>query len=200
MTEGELANKLSKSFSWIKDRLGLTKIADEKVAALVDEGKIKLANAFVLAKLDPEEQKNFVDRAITMSPAEFIPLVNKRVSEVRDAKRKGQDAAPAAFAPVAFMQKLTAVKEELDSGKVAKVLVAIAKPKNTEEAFKLGVAWCLHLDPESVKEQKAKDEARRKANDEAAKKREGERAAKKAEQAKSKATEAASVAAALGVK
>ena len=64
MTEAELAMKLGKSSSWIQQRLSLTKIENEEIISLVNEGKIGLANAYALAKLPIEEQTQFVDRAI----------------------------------------------------------------------------------------------------------------------------------------
>jgi len=193
MTEAELATKLGKSPQWIQQRLGLTKISDEGIIKLVDEGKIKLANAYALAKLPPEEMANFVDRAMTQQPDEFVPAVNARVKEIREAKRAGQDAAPAEFQPVAFMQKLTDIKTELESGAVAKVLCQGLK--TPADGFAMAVKWALHLDPKSVEAQKAKDEERKQKVEEQKKKREAEKAKKRAEKAKEKAEEAAKAAA-----
>ena len=51
MTESELAVKLGKSPSWIKDRLSLGKITNPDITALINDGKIVLSNAYALAKL-----------------------------------------------------------------------------------------------------------------------------------------------------
>lgn len=197
MTESELAGKLGKSAQWISERLGLSKIADEGIKALIDEGKIGLANAYALARLPVEEQAAFVDRAMTMPPDEFIPVVNGRAKEIRDAKRKGQDPNAAEFQPVAFMQKMGDIKGELESGDIAKVLVAETGVTSAADGFKLAVQWVLHLDPKSIEGQKAKDEERKQQRAEAKKKRDKERADKKAEKAKEDAKEAAEVAAKL---
>ena len=195
MTEIELAQKLGKSAQWIRERLGLTKISNHEIAELVNEGKIKLANAYALAKLPPEEMADFVDRAMTLPPDEFVPVANGRIKELRDAKRQGKDAAGAEFQPVAFMQKMKDVKDEMDKGAIAKSLcVGLA---NAESGFKMAIQWMLHLDPRSVEVQRSKEEARRKQRDDASKKRLLESAEKKAEKAKKAAEEAEKAKAAL---
>jgi len=194
MTEAELAQKLGKSAQWVKERLNLTKITNEVIQNLINEGKIGLANAYALAKLPPEEMADFVDRAQTMAPDEFVPAVQSRVKEIREAKRKGQDATPQEFVPVAFLQKLKAIKDELDAGAAADSLIAATGVNTAKDGFLLGIKWVLHLDPKSVEDQKAKDEARKAERAEAKKKREAEKAKKKAEAAAKKAEEAAEAA------
>ena len=195
MTEIELAQKLGKSAQWIRERLGLTKISNNDIAELVNEGKIKLANGYALAKLPPEEMADFVDRAMTLPPDEFVPAATARLKELRDAKRKGTDASASEFAPVAFMQKMKDVKDELDKGAIAQSLCAgLSSPA---DGFKMAVQWMLHLDPRSVEVQKAKDDARKKQRAEAQNKRLLESADKKAEKAKKAAEEAEKAKAAL---
>lgn len=179
MTISNLASKLAKSPTWVSERLGLVKL-EEGVAKLVDEGKINLSNAYALAKLPVEEQVNFVDRAITMTPQEFVPQVNGRVKEVREAKKQGRDTTKAEFAPVAHLQKLADIKSEYDSGVVAAALVERANATTPEEGFKLGVAWVLHMDPVSVELQKQADEERKQRETEARDKRKAEAQAKRA--------------------
>ena len=188
MTELELANKLGKSAQWIRERLGLTKISSESIAELVNEGKIKLANAYALAKLPPEEMAEFVDRAMTLPPDEFVPAATARLKELRDAKRKGTDADAAEFAPVAFMQKMKEVKDELEKGEIGKSLTqGLSTPI---EGFNMALKWMLHIDPRSVEVQKSKEDARKNQRDEASKKRLLESAEKKAAKAKAAAEEA----------
>lgn len=196
MTTSELAATLSKSPTWLVERLGLTKLA-ESIASLVDEGKINLSNAYALAKLPAEEQPNFLDRAMTMQPQEFVPTVNGRIKELRDAKRQGRAATPAEFVPVARLRKVGEVKEEFQQGTVGKVLCAELKPKSVEEAFALGVAWALHMDPASVAADRQKDKEAREAREAEKEKRKKEREEKAKQEAASKA---ADLSAALGAK
>ena len=188
MTESELATTLGKSTQWIKERLGLTKISNPEIAELVNDGKIGLSNAYALAKLPPEEMADWVDRAITQPPDEFIPAVNARVKEINTARRQGRQADAAEFTAVAFMQKMKDIKEALDKGDVGKTL---CKGLTTAESgFKMGLNYCLHLDPPSVEVQKAKHEERQKLKEEQKKKRAAEKA-KKADEKAAKAADAA---------
>ncbi len=168
MTELELANKLGKSIQWIQDRLSLNKIDNEKIKNLIDEGKIVLSNAYALAKLPAEEMLDFLDRAMTETPEEFVPRVHKRAKEIKEANRRGANAAPLEFEPSAHLQKMKAVKEELETKKVISTLIQKYQITDPLEAALITLKWILHLDPDSVEEQKRKDE-QRKAEREAAK-------------------------------
>ncbi len=192
MTEAELASTLGKSSAWINQRLGLNKITNPEIQGHVNEGKIKLANAYALAKLPAEEMANFTDRAMTEAPDKFIPQVNARVKEIREAKRKGKDAADAVFQPVAFLQKLKDVKGEVESGEVGKTLCKGLT--SAAQGFAMATKWFLHLDPQSVEAQKVKDIERKAARIEAKKKRDAERTIKKAVEQKKKSAEAAEAA------
>jgi hypothetical protein len=132
---------------------------------------------------------------MTLPPDEFLPSVNARVKEIKTANRKGMDPKKKGFNPVAFMQKMADIKKEYENPTVGPELIALTGAKTAEEGFKLGVEWTLHLDPESIKIQKAKyeeREARAKAERE---KKKAEREKKKAEQEKKKEEEAAAAAA-----
>lgn len=194
MTEAELASKLGKSSAWISQRLGLNKIANPEIQELINEGRIKLANAYALAKLPPEEMANFTDRAMTEQPDVFVPQVNSRVKEIKEARRKGKDATAAEFQPVAHLQKLKDVRSEMDSGEIGSMLCSKHGVEGAVEGFAMAVKWMLHLDPDSVEAQRVKDAERKAARAEAAKKKKAERAAKKAEAAQKKAEEAAKAA------
>jgi ParB/RepB/Spo0J family partition protein len=184
LTKTELATKLSKTTGWISERLGLLNLT-EKIATLVDEGNIGLSNAYALAKLPPDEQEDFVDRAISMTPQQFGPTANARVKELRDAKRKGRSAEPAEFQPVAIIRSKAEMLAELENAPNApKFCFNISDPV---KGFLMGVRWCLQLDSESVEIQKAQDEERKaeraKAKEQAAVERKRKRAAEAAKKA-----------------
>jgi len=189
MTLQELADMIGKSHTFIYERLSLLKL-DNKISPLVDAGKINLPNAYALAKLPTEEQAAFVDRAMTQTPQEFIPQTAARNKELRDAARKGQDAAPAVFTPTARQRKLSELKDEFQNPTVASVLVSKTGVKTAEEGFMLGVKWALHMDPISMEQSIAKEESRKKDAEDAKARRAAEREAKE---------KAGVVAAALGV-
>jgi len=186
MTEAELAKRLGKSPMWISQRLGLTKIDNTQILELVNNGQISLSNAYALAKLPSEEMASFVDRAVTQPPDEFIPLVNNRVKELREAKRAGTDAEKSVFQPVAHLRKLKEIKTELDTPTIGPELIKKAKAKTPVEGFMLGIAFCLHMDPMSIEMQKADFDARETKKVEEEKNRKAEREKKKVETAEKK--------------
>lgn len=191
MTELELANRLGKSLAWIRERLGLISIENEEIQTLVNEGRITLTNAYNLAKLPPNEQADWVDRAMTLPPNEFVPQVAARAKEIKDAKRKGRAAAPAEFQPIAFLRKISELKTELETKQSAKSLIKETAISDPVEAFNLGIKWCLNLDPLSIVAQRIEWDARLQKREEAKKKAKEERARKKeAEAAKAVAASA----------
>lgn len=153
MAMSELADRLSKSPSWLNDRLGLTKLSEE-IGQIVDEGKINLSNAYVLAKLPKEEQVSFIERAMTQPPSEFAPQVNARVKEIKEARRQGREAQGEQFVAMPFCQKVPTIKSELDNPSLILALIENEKPKTPVEAAKLTLRWVLSIDPITLAERK----------------------------------------------
>lgn len=160
LTAAQLAKTLGKSTTWIADRLGLLKIED-RVQGLVDEGKINLSNAFVLAKLPKEEQDGFVDRAMTMTPQEFSATVLERKKQLDKARREGRSVDANEFMAPVHMRKLKEVRTEMDSPRVGAALLKNSNISTLEQAFQLAVQWVLHQDPTSIEVAKQKDAERR---------------------------------------
>jgi len=181
MTEGELATKLGKSTSWIAGRLSLNKLASDQAKTLVNEGKIGLSNAYALAKLPTEEQADWLDRAMTLTPDEFIPKTTERLKQIREARRAGKDVGPAQFQAVPHMQKLKALKDEFENGEVGRVLCSKHGVANPVDGFALGIKWALHMDPDSVAVQAEKDAERQAQRDAKKQQKAAERAKAKAE-------------------
>jgi len=191
MTESELAQKLGCTIQFIQQRLSLVNIENVEILKLVDDGKIPLTNSYALAKLPTEEQQNFLEQAMTMKPDEFIPLVNARVKELKEARRQGKEGAEIKFEPVAHLQKISDIKSELNSGAIGKVLCKKHKLNTAIEGFSMALNWVLHMDPQSVEAQKTKFEAAQKEREDARKKRLVEQAEKKKAKAEKEAKEAA---------
>lgn len=155
LTSGELAAKLAKSTSWIDDRLSLTKL-HETIKKQVDEGRINLTNAYSLAKLEQDEQLNWVDKAMTLTPKEFGPMVIDRKKEIDKAKRAGRVAAPAEFRPTAYIRKLGELKAELENATVGpKMVEQLGLSKKGVDAFAAAVRWCLSVDDDTVAKARA---------------------------------------------
>lgn len=202
MTMQELSSRLSRGPQWLSERLTLVKLS-EKIQKHVDEDRIKVSNAIALAKLPPEMQDDFVERAMTLSPGDFIPAVNAAVKQYRDNLRAGRDPSAPTFVAVQTLQKLADIKEVLANPKaLAQELIAAAQPKTPEEIFALAIQWVLKADPKSIKIQKDKWEAdqlaAKKKKDDAKKARE-ELRKRLAEEATGNAVAAPAEAAAVAV-
>lgn len=180
LTVAQLAGKLSKSPGWVKQRLGLLDLTPE-LQKLVDENTLGLSNAFLLSQLPTEEQTEWVDRAIAQSPQEFIPAANQRVKQIKEEKRKGRDSAKSEFEPVAWLRKLSELKEELEKGTdTSSILVGVNDPVM---AFRRGLEYAMHMDPVSVTKQKEDYEKLKKQKEEAKVRRQAEREEKKRREA-----------------
>lgn len=193
MTQSELAAQLSKTPQWIAKNLGLAKIND-KIQPLIDDGKIPLVNAYVLAKLPPDEQDAWADRAQSFEGTEFGGLVQTRLKEIKEANRKGVDVGEEKFTPVIHLKKKQDIELESETAKtVSEIIrendVLAGLPSNASgiaQAAQLGakmaLKWVLSLDPRGIEEQRQRDDARRKASQEEKQRHAAERAvAKEAE-------------------
>jgi len=188
MTMAELASKINKSSAWIAARFNLLKL-DTKIQELVDENEISLSNAYVLVKLPEEERNNYVDRAMTMPPTEFGPLVDERVREIRKANSEGKDSKPEEYMPIPTCRKIAEIKEELAEPKVGLGIIANEELDSADQGWNAAIKWVMRVDADSAAEGKAKFDARIKAAQEARERRKEEAAKKKAEKAAEKAEE-----------
>jgi ParB/RepB/Spo0J family partition protein len=193
MTRRELAGRLAQTEAWISQRLNLLKL-DPKIQELVDTDKVNLSNAYALAKLPTDEQVDFVDRAMTDTPQVFVPSVYNRVKEIKDAKQKGQDAAPAEFTPTIHLQKLSDVKKMFESPEEMAGMICDAQgASNALDGFKAAIAWCLHMDDLSIRSAKVDYEARKSKREEEVARRKAEREEKKRAEAAAKAADLTSL-------
>ena len=150
MTGSELALKMGKSPEWLEKILSLGKLSDQ-IKPLVNEGNIPLVNAYNLAKLPPEEQLLWSDRAQTQKADEFTAQVLKRVKEIRDAHRKGESASPETFQPVRHLRKKPEIESEATNPKLLAPLMRDAEvtkglkanAQGLEEAALRGAVFAL---------------------------------------------------------
>lgn len=184
LTIAELSKTLAKTPKWIEDRLALGNIEDPNIKQIIDSGKMNLQNAYRLAKLPVEEQANWVERAITMSNDEFGAAVASRVNEIKDAKRKGQEAGAEkvqGFVPVPRLRSLAEIKSEIEELQLTNVLNAVRSEGSTklEDVVRSALKWAVRLDPSAVAEGRAKYDERQLAAKKAAEEREAKKLAEK---------------------
>ena len=166
MTSSELASKLSRSESWIKDRLRLTNLTPE-AAKLLDSGAINLINGYSLAKLPVDEQSSYLEQAQSMQTQEFTNLVVARCSAIAKAKRAGgtADSAPV-FQHKPYLRKVAEIATEAETGAVGSAFIAENRITNPEDAWKAALDWAATNDPASIAAAKAKWDAAEKVRQE----------------------------------
>lgn len=196
MTVPELSKRISQPEAFINGRLSLLKL-DPTIQALVNEGDIKLNNAYALSKLPQEEQHNFVDAAMTQKPAEFVPSVQARAKELRDSKRAGKEAGTVVWEPTAHLRKMGELKSEFSNCEAGPAICASVGAESAAEGFAAAIAWVISLDDASVESQRSKNEQRLAEREAAKVRRAADREAKNAVKAADKAEKAKADAEAL---
>jgi ParB/RepB/Spo0J family partition protein len=159
LTANELAGKLGQSVQWVNARLSLAKIADPDLAQLIDAGTINLSNAYALAKLPVDEQKDWLDRAITMSPREFAEAAEARIRAVRQSALQGDNKPESVWSPVPKVMKLAEISGI--TREVCAMLVAEYGITNPVDAFECALKHVLRLDARGIAEQKAQEDTRK---------------------------------------
>lgn len=190
MTLGELGAKLNKSPQWLEKILKLNGLNDS-IKPLVDDGKIPVGNAFSLAKFPDEEQLAWVDRAQTMTIAEFTLKADERQKEIRTSNRQGNTVGPEEFKPITLLRSKKDLESEMTAPVMGPALIRElgilegTKDKNeaAQRGFKLGIEWTLNFDKKSIEVQKQKDDARRAKAIEDKNRRDAEKQEKRAKDA-----------------
>lgn len=182
LTLPEIADRVNQSPAWVSGRLNLLKL-DAKIQEAVDAGDLNVTNAQALSKLPKEEQFNFLEQAMAQQPGEFLPTVQARVKELRDAARQGKAAEEATFVATSHIRGKKELEAEMASPSVGPSIVSSENATTAAQGFALGIKWALSRDKASEDVQKAKYEARKAERDAAKQKREIERADKKAAEA-----------------
>jgi len=184
MSQSELATRLNKSYQWLSDILKLGSIKNETIRAKIDDGSIKLINAVALSKLPEDDQLAYLDSALTLTAAEFVPIANKRVKEIAEAKRAARQPAEPTFEAHPRARTLVVLKAALADDSVIKANVADVD--SVEAAFRRGIEYALTLTPSDIAEQQAKWEKMQEEKKQAAEERKLKRQA--ALEAKAKET------------
>lgn len=194
LTISSLAARLGRSAKWLTDRLGLAKIENAEIVRCINDGRLNLSNAAVLAKLPIDEQATWLDRGITQNPAEFQAAAMARIKELKAAKLQGRDAAPVQFIPTPHSRKLSELKDDKLVNQMAEAIINKCGIKTPVEAFKMAVQWATHMDPVTIEQKTAEFEAKETAARAEREKREQDRAAKRQAAAEKKAAEAEAMA------
>lgn len=150
MTLKEVAALVGKSEVWVAQQLSLTHLP-ASVQKLIDDNMISAMNAVTLAKLGTDSIEEFIQAALTEPTATFQEKVDTFIREKRKAMAQGRQI-DRSFKPSATLRKSIELKGLLeDPTPLTAVVKGISDPVQAALAV---VKWTLHLDPESVAEQK----------------------------------------------
>jgi len=164
MTLAELSNLIHKNPDWIGQMLDLLDLRID-IQKAVDRGEIPLGSAYLLARVPRNRQGQFLELAKTAPVKEFAPIVAGFLKRFQEAVRQGKmDDLYKEFEPVAHLRNLKEVLAEYREHRVAGLLMAKAKCETPLAAWYLALQWVLHLDAQSVEEQREKVLQRTRAN------------------------------------
>ncbi len=204
-TEAELAARISKSPTWVSKQLGLLKLS-EAAKPLVNGGQIVVANAYALAKLPPEEQDKWLDRAQTMDANQFTQQAYERAKQIRDANRQGRNADEEKFVPTFHLRKKPDIEAQIKNPEVPRALISemkIGKNKAEQDAavagFILALQWVGSTDPKTIQSREAKWKEEREKQKKDKVRRDAEKAQKRQQTANELAAKALENAKAAGV-
>lgn len=182
MTEAELAVKLGQSPAWINERLNLVKLIPQ-AADLVNGGQIGLSNAYALSKLPADEQPNWVERAQTTPPVQFVAAAFERKKEIDKARRQGRETTEEKFVAIPHFRKLAEVRLESEVMGNLTSVVSAKFPNDPIKAAQYALSWVLNMDSDTVVVKQAAWEADYKARAENKAQRAAERKAARAKEA-----------------
>lgn len=170
-TLDDQATRLKKSKNWLQDKLRLQRLLPE-IQTVVDAGKMPMSSAYILAKMDEDEQPDWVERACNLPPDQFLPQCSNRINELKKLKA-GQPKPDPAPSPV--VRKRGDILEMYEK--------SLASPPTTTEGrgFFEALRWAVQMDDASTAswhEEQAKIKAKREEKREAKK---AEKQSKKSE-------------------
>lgn len=183
MTIADQAIRLGKSEETVKKMLGLNNLTED-IKELVDSKQINVTNAYQLAVLPPEEQADWVSSAMTMTPAQFIPLASQRAKDIKDARKQGRTAVDSKeWMPPAFLQSKKDIEIEYKSLQNMRGLLHQFKITDPLDATKMALAWTLHRDPINIEILRQREQERKRLAKVSKEKKKAERDAKSKEEA-----------------
>ena len=178
MTVPKLAKLIRKSPSWIHQILRLQKLR-AKYSTLVRRGEMTLTAACALSRLPPEYQDLLVEKATTLSAKDFTALANAELKRLREASRNAYIDGHVINQPepIPYLRKFIELRSEYRNPASAGPTLIKMGAETAMEGWLACLAWIMHMDPDSVKDQERMVLERNKIEQRAAERRKKERRA-----------------------
>ena len=160
-TIAQVATMVHKSPGWVRDKLHLLALRAD-IQKCVDRGEIPLESAYRLARIPRVHQPQFVSLAKAAPVSEFRVTVGGFLKKYQEAVRQGKmdvfydpDAAP-----VPHLRNVKELVSEYQQPCAAPLLLAAGDCQSPLDGWGLALQWALHLDANSVAEQRRRIQAR----------------------------------------
>ncbi len=162
MTVGQMAHAVKKSASWVRDMLKITRLCDE-VSEAVRRGEVTITTAYEIAKVPAAIQRELLLQALVISQPVFLPIVRERVRQFKDAIKTGrmEDYYRSVIKPVPHLRKMRKLCAELETPAEGAYFLVQVSAKTPMDGWRMCLNWVLHLDPDSIAEQKERLAKRR---------------------------------------
>lgn len=155
LTIGEMSARLHKSAAWIREQLRLLWLPRD-VQRLVDSGVIPLGNAYLLAKIP--NKRDFVEQAKNLPVRQFKQIATAVIKQFTEQIRQGKLDAHFTndFEPQAHSRSIREIEAEMEARSEGPRVLMQEDAKTHLDGFYAALKWVLHLDQDSVEEQKQK--------------------------------------------
>ncbi len=169
MTVGQMAYMVKKSSGWVRKMLKITRLCAE-VSTAVQRGEVSITVAHEIAKMPPQIQKELLTQAVVLSSTDFLPIVKGRVRQFKDAIKTGrmEDYYRSLIEPIPHLRKMKELRAELKTPTEGAHFLVQMDVKTPMEGWRMCLDWVLHLDPDSIEQQKERLAKRRVWEDEQA--------------------------------
>jgi len=151
---GTLAGKLNQPTGWVLKQLDLLKL-HPKIQADVNGGRICLQSAWLLSNAPKTWHLEYREDAMILTADEFreklIPQLKQWRKRILSGKQKMEIEE---FQPIASVRSMKILRAALDKPSVADRMVVENNCETLADAFRLGIAWAMNLDPVSAQAQR----------------------------------------------
>lgn len=172
----ELARLINKSKDWITKTLQLNRLHPEAKKMFV-RGEITFRVALPLSTLPMKLQVDQLPLIHTLSVPEFVESCRVALKEFREWARNGKTETTELrrYEPYAHLRQISELRDEARYFTAANTVLLEMDAKTPMDGWRSCLAWVLHLDPKSVRNQLEKQERSRNEKISAAERRKRDR-------------------------
>lgn len=155
LTIAGLSQLVKKSPTWISNCLLLSDL-DEATQKSVNRGEIPLQSAYLLAKIPRHLRSSYVVKAQLLSAQEFRIVATEVIRRWKESVREGRTRYyyPDEFKVRQYVRPLRELRAENDNPEAGPRIIVQESITTPLEAWKAAIRWVLHIDPDSVEEQR----------------------------------------------